>query len=590
MGAAGFERLLHPQDRDRLFQLYQAYHEDPAQNPIPPVLEYRLRHKNGEYRWFSDGFTIIKDGQGRDIAEVGTFRDVTDEKRTENALKESEARYRRITESVTDYIYTVWVKDGHAVETVHGAGCVAVTGYAPLDFWQNPQLWIGMVHPDDRLVVLQQTDDILSGRSYEHIEHRIVRKDGVTRWVRNTPVPCRNADGNLISYDGLISDITERKETEDALRESEERYRKVVEDAYDGICVIQDGVMRFVNPELAAILGYPLETMVGASFRQYVHPDTTEAVLRMYEAFLHGTKPPRAYEGLLRHRDGNPIEAEISGSRIVYEGRGAALITLRDVTERNKTQRLLAEQQRAVAAASRLWSLGMMAGGVAHEINNPLAIISGSAEQLRDLLAWEPVDRRRALDQAEKILRHTQRIAAIIKGLRAFAQDGSADPFKEVSLQSIVNEALDMCRGRFTAHNIRLTVAPIPEGLRLECRPTQLSQVLLNLLSNAHDAVEKLPDRWVDIQVEDSGEYIHLAVIDSGAGMVEEIREKALQPFFTTKTVGKGMGLGLSISLGIIQNHRGTLRIDAEGPNTRVVVRVPKRQPSWPTEGGGTDG
>jgi PAS domain S-box-containing protein len=134
----------------------------------------------------------------------------------EEALRESEKRYRRITEAVTDYIFTVRVEDGRAVETTHGPTSVAVTGYSPEDFAADPDLWIRMVHEQDREAVLEQAARVLSGQDVPPLEHRIVRKDSVTRWVRNTSVPHRSAEGKLLSYDGLIRDITERKRVEEA--------------------------------------------------------------------------------------------------------------------------------------------------------------------------------------------------------------------------------------------------------------------------------------------------------------------------------------------------------------------------------------
>ena len=141
---------------------------------------------------------------------------IAERKRVERAVRESEERYRRITEATTDYIFTVRVKDGHPVETVHSPACVAVTGYTPEDFASDPYLWIRMVHEEDRQSVQEQAGGILSRQHMPPIEHRILRKDGVIRWVTNTLVPNYDTQGNLLSYDGLIRDIHERKEAEEA--------------------------------------------------------------------------------------------------------------------------------------------------------------------------------------------------------------------------------------------------------------------------------------------------------------------------------------------------------------------------------------
>lgn len=149
-----------------------------------------------------------------------TAMDITERKRAEAELRENKDRYRRITEAITDYIYTVLVQDGHAVETIHGPACAAVTGYTAEDFQNNSYLWIQMVHPDDRQAVEEQAEQALSGAKAPPLEHRIIRKDGVTRWAKSTLVLNYDSHGRLLSYDGLVQDVTERKEAEEALRKA----------------------------------------------------------------------------------------------------------------------------------------------------------------------------------------------------------------------------------------------------------------------------------------------------------------------------------------------------------------------------------
>lgn len=144
-------------------------------------------------------------------------REIEEREKAENALHESEERYRRITGAVTDYIFTVRIEAGHPVETIHGSACVAVTGYTSEEYASDPDLWLRMVPEEDREIVLEQANRILSGQDTRPIEHRILRKDGIIRWVRNTLVPHHNTQGRLLSYDGLISDITERRQMEERL-------------------------------------------------------------------------------------------------------------------------------------------------------------------------------------------------------------------------------------------------------------------------------------------------------------------------------------------------------------------------------------
>jgi two-component system cell cycle sensor histidine kinase/response regulator CckA len=169
------------------------------------------------------------------------------------SLRESEERYQRIVQSVSDYIYTVKVVDGHPAETRHGSACVAVTGYTSEDFAANPALWIEMVVPEDRPAVLAQAEEVFRGGDPHPVEHRIVRKDGCVRWVRNTPVPHRRPDGQLTSYDGVIQDITERKETEQRLRDSEIKVQHMQK--LESLASLAGGIAHDFNNLLVAVLG-----------------------------------------------------------------------------------------------------------------------------------------------------------------------------------------------------------------------------------------------------------------------------------------------------------------------------------------------
>jgi signal transduction histidine kinase len=254
-------------------------------------------------------------------------------------------------------------------------------------------------------------------------------------------------------------------------------------------------------------------------------------------------------------------------------------ILLGRALERNKHARLMEDQRQKMVTTSKMSALGEMAGGIAHEINNPLAIIHAYSNQILDLLDDELMDKDQIRKRASKIESTAMRIAKIISGLRAFSRDGSSDKPQLVSVEKLVNETLDFCRERFVSHGIDLLIEPMPEGLSFECRETEISQVLLNLLNNAHDAVEQLVEKWVRIEVKrDLNGYIVIRVVDSGNGISPEIREKLFQPFFTTKEVGRGTGLGLSVSQGIVKGHKGELIIDGLSAHTCFVLRLPESQ------------
>ncbi len=250
----------------------------------------------------------------------------------------------------------------------------------------------------------------------------------------------------------------------------------------------------------------------------------------------------------------------------------------KDISIQRHQEKLIRDQQAKIVAAAKMSSLGEMAAGVAHEVNNPLTIILGNTKILKHLTLLDEARPQDITDACAKIDATVGRIAKIISGIKTFARDGSLDPFEKANLASIVQETLSFCEARFRNNRVTLTVEPFEEDLELECRSVQISQVLLNLLNNAFDAVIQKPTPWVRLEVKNDQHMVEIIVEDSGSGIPESIREKIMQPFFTTKEVGQGTGLGLSLSKGLIESHRGALVLDVDAANTRFRIRIPKKQ------------
>lgn len=243
-----------------------------------------------------------------------------------------------------------------------------------------------------------------------------------------------------------------------------------------------------------------------------------------------------------------------------------------EIKKANERERLATAK---LAMASRLSALGEMSAGIAHEINNPLAIIQMACEQFMESPEM-PVDR------AIAILRRAQnaalRIGKIVTGLRTYARDGTLDDVSEVDVAALVADTLILCENRFRQRGIDLRVSPLAEGSLLECNAVQISQILMNLLGNALDSVASTEGAWVGIEAVVEPERVAFRVTDSGEPLAPEVADRVMQPFYTTKPVGKGTGLGLPISLGIAEAHGGRLYLDTAAETVSFVLELPRRQ------------
>ncbi len=225
----------------------------------------------------------------------------------------------------------------------------------------------------------------------------------------------------------------------------------------------------------------------------------------------------------------------------------------------------------------KLAALGTMAGGIAHEINNPLAIVMARVAIMRRLIFQQDLDlptRLSAeLDHVEKTF---LRVSKIIKGLQAYARNHSQEKMEIVSLHSIFDDTLEWCRPRMQKNEVVLQEPKIDRELFIECRPVQISEVIVNLCNNAVEAISDMNEKWIQIEVLGDTEFVYIRVIDSGHGIPKEIAEQIMNPFFTTKGASRGTGLGLSIAQRIVDDHKGELKLDQQNKNTCFVLKFPR--------------
>ena len=326
----------------------------------------------------------------------------------------------------------------------------------------------------------------------------------------------------------------------------------------------KDGKCIYVNDKWCELTGLSYDEAAGWGWATALHPEDKDEISRRWKLFVTGESFSMQYRFLKKNGDvifvtgdANPILNE----RNEVEG---YLGTVLDITE-------LKFKHTALVNSARLASLGEMSAGIAHEINNPLAIIAGAVTVLPKYLN-HPENFNLKI---EIIKKSCERISRIVKGLKKFSRSDDEVELLSHSLSAIANEALILTESKSKRLNTPVTIESKTDE-NILCNEIEIEQVLVNFISNAIDAVQSKKDKWVKILVHEESSSLVLSVVDSGLGIPETVRNKLFEPFFTTKTVGEGTGLGLSISKGILDEHNATITIPADSPNTCFEIRFPK--------------
>lgn len=320
-----------------------------------------------------------------------------------------------------------------------------------------------------------------------------------------------------------------------------------------------------VNKRLASMIGVRAEEFAGKNlgFRE-----GDNDYLKFVKSIFNSTEEQVNFEFSVETEQGRRDILCIANK--VDDGKEATIIGV-DVTQQKLTEKSL-------VASARFATLGEMAGAIGHEINNPLTLIVNDNEELRIMLESKSFDEVKAKELISRIDRTSTRIAKIVKGLKSFARDGSNDPFYPVPAKVIVDETLELCSQKFKANAVELIIQLSDPNVQFECQKVQIVQVMLNLLNNAFDAVKDSTSPWVKLEIASGASGVSFFVSDSGTGIPEEIQRKIFQPFFTTKEIGLGTGMGLSISKGIVEKHRGKIFLDTKQNQTCFVVSLPFEQ------------
>ncbi|HYY75048.1 MAG TPA: PAS domain S-box protein [Gaiellaceae bacterium] len=586
---------VHPEDAE----LARATIASAVQSGATPVTQARVRAKDGTWVTVEGVVVPIYDEEGRPVLLLTTSRDVTERRRAEEALRAAEQRYRTLVEQLPLVTY-MDALDGAGPNLYTSPQIDPLLGYAAADWSNDSELFSQRLHPEDRDRVLAERAHARATGEPLRTEYRILARDGRPVWLQEEAIVVRDEADRPLFLQGYLLDISERKRAEQAVQESEERFRTIFESSPIGIGVgDEEGRVVASNPAFAAMLGFAPSELSGRAFRDFTVSEDVEPTAGLYASLMAGEGEGFQAEKRYVHRDGRSISVRLTISRVAGgdDERRLALVIAEDITERKRLEEQLFRSQ-------KLEAVGRLAGGVAHDFNNLLTGILGYADLLRMGLAED--DPRRG--DAEEVKRAAERAADLTRQLLAFSRRQVLQP-RVLDLNRIVEDMERMLR-RLIGEDIELVTSVEPDLGRVEADPGQLEQVVANLVVNARDAMPgggRLVLETANAAVDETlasgrtvemppGPYVVLTVSDTGAGMDEETQAHAFEPFFTTKEVGKGTGLGLATVYGIVKQSGGFIWVYSEpGEGTTFKIYLPRVEkpadgtadpPSRPARGG----
>jgi PAS domain S-box-containing protein len=542
--------------------------------------EFRVLTAAGGWRWLASRARIIRKPDGTRERIVGINIDLTEAKAAEAAQQAATARFRAAV-AATEGV--VWTNDASGRMVDDQPGWTALTGQTRDEY--EGFGWATAVHPDDAQPTIDSWNVAVAAQAPFSIEHRIRRHDGVWRDFAVRAIPSRAPDGTVLEWVGVHHDITESRAVERALRELnatlEARVAQAIaerDSAWNNsrslmIFLQPDGVIVAANPAWTAMLGWPLEAVVGHRYSEFV---VAEDIAPSDVALAAAVRSPITdFENRYHHRDGSTrwmswLTAPLDN--------GLAFASGRDITVEKANRAELERAQAQVQEMRQLESMGQLTGGVAHDFNNLLTPIIGSLDVLQ---------RRGGLDErsarlVDGALTAADRAKTLVQRLLAFArrQQLRAAP---TDLARLIDSIRDLV-ARSVGPNIALAVDAAPGLPPAQVDAAQLELALLNLALNARDAMPEggvltiglavaTPDASLGLP---RREYLRVGVADTGEGMDEATLRRAIEPFFSTRGVGRGTGLGLSMVHGLAAQSEGRLELDsAPGVGTVATLWLP---------------
>jgi PAS domain S-box-containing protein len=579
--------MIHPADKARVVKEVGIILEGPASI----TQEYRIVDKEGGVRWVEDHKTSFFSKNGVFGGIDGVVFDVTSRKKMEQALHASLDRYRSFIE-VTGQLGWTTNADGEVVEDIPSFRKFTGQTYEEVKGWG----WSKALHPDDLERATQIWKEATRTKSKYEAEFRLRRHDGVYRYFIARSVPVPKEDGSIGEWVGTCIDITERKKAEDALRESEEKLRNIIESSPDAITITDlKGIIVDCNQAAVSLGGWSSkEELMGKSGFIWISEQDTQRSMENTKII--------AEKGLLRNvpytlvkKDGHEFPAELSAGAL-KDGSGnpvGIVAIIRDITERKKMQRelekysqqledmvqhrtkQLKDTQEQLIKSERLATIGQIAAMVGHDLRNPLTSINIAAYYLKTKLGAKA--EKKMTEMLEVIEKDVQYSNKIITDLIDYSREIKLE-LTETTPKSIIAESVSLIQ---IPEKVQLEDSTLNEP-RIRIDIDKMKRVFANFIKNAFDAMPQ--GGKLTISSRAAGGDVDFMLNDTGVGMAKEVSEKIWTPFFTTKA--KGMGLGLAIRRRIIEAHQGKISVDSiVGEVTTFTVTIPL-EPKPRAEGG----
>ena len=545
---------------------------------------------SGGLIWLRTNKVPLRNEQGDIIGVLGTYEDITEQKRISHALHINAEQLSLSLKAGRVGIWEFWPFQD---KVFFNETWFTILGYAPDEMPQHYNTWRDLLHPDDQpLAEAYVQKHIQTGSDFD-LQFRMKSKNGEWRWIQACGYVVERAqDGKAEHITGTHTDITERKLAEIALRESEERFRGIYEISPVGIAVINTRTQQFIeaNEGFLRIVGYTLEELRQLTVKAITHPEDWPREQAYNQDYTAGKFDKYELEKRFVRKDGE-IRHVIVAADFLHFGkppRALACGTIVDITERKQAEEERESLQEQLIQAQKMESIGRLAGGVAHDFNNMLAVILGQTEMALEQIAPESQLRK----DLQEIELAAQRSVELTRQLLAFARKQTVSP-KTLVVNDAVENMLKMLK-RLLGENIELVWNPGENLWPVLIDPSQMDQILINMAVNAHDAIAgpgQLRIETGNMIFDEAagktlpgispGEYVQLSVSDTGCGIDEKLLEHIFEPFFTTKAEGRGTGLGLSTVYGAVKQNGGHITVEsAPGKGTRFRIFLPRAQDS----------